>query len=295
MAVDQTTLTIIVVLVLVMIVVTWFELRVLRRRSKSRKERFAARPEELQDEAHNALVTTRAIATTLADRGGIRSEDVDSLLREAQMAYNRRNYRVALDLTKNVKDRLVSLRARQAAQGDLARLNPAPDDSAPEETTTKEVLQKEYPPNLVQSKFAISMAEASIESGVASGRDVEQAHVLLVTARARYDAKDYSGALSAARQAEKSAKGEALAAVAATSAVPATDSPAPAAAASPPSPPAAVPAGSVCPSCGAPMKPDDTFCRKCGTRAVPSGCPNCGASLLPDDVFCRKCGTRLQR
>ena len=292
---DTTTNIIAVVLVIVMIAVTWLELRVMRRRSKARKQRAASRPEELQDEAHNALVTTRAIASTLSERGGIRSDEVDSLLREAQTAYNRRNYRVAIDVTRRAKDRLVSLRSEQTAHGDLAKLESMRADSAPEETTTKELLQKEYPPNLAQSRFAISVAEASIESGAASGRDVTQARTLLDTARARYDAQDYSAALSVARQADKSAKGEAVAVTppAVSVSVPAVS--APAAIETPRPGPVAVPVGSVCPSCGAPMKPDDAFCRKCGTRVVLTNCPNCGASLLADDAFCRKCGTRLQR
>lgn len=292
---DNTTNVIIVVLVFVMIVVTWFELRYLRRRSKSRKQKEASRPEELQDEAHNALLTTRAIASTLAEHGGVRSDDVDSVLREAQMAYNRRNYRVAIDLTKRAKDRLVTLRSQQAAQGDIAKLDSIPPDSESEETTTKEILQKEYPPNLVPSKFAISVAESSVEVGVASGRDVVQARALLVSAKARYDAKDYSGALTVARQAEKAAKGGPVSA-----AVPSPPSPVPAetplVAATPiPPTPAAVAVGSACPSCGAPMKPDDAFCRKCGTRVVLTNCPTCRAPLLADDAFCRKCGTRIQR
>ncbi len=292
---DTTTNIIVVVLVFVMIVVTWLELRVMRRKSKSRKQRLASRPEELQDEAHNALVTTRAIASTLSERGGIRSDEVDSMLREAQMAYSRRNYRVALDLTKRAKDRLVSLRSEQAAHGDLAKLETMTPDAAPEEPTTKELLQKEYPPNLAPSRFAISVAEATIETGAASGRDVSQARALLVTARARYDAQDYSAALSVARQAEKTAKGEAVTTTV-PAAVPAPAPAPPVAVAIAPGPaPAAVPVGSACPACGAPMKPDDTFCRKCGTRVVLSNCPQCGASLLADDAFCRKCGTRIQR
>lgn len=296
MALDDTTTIIVVALVIVMIVVVWFELSVLRKKSKARRERSGRRPEELQDEAHNALITTRAIATTMAERSGIHSEDVDAKLEEAQMAYNRRNYRVALDLTKQAKDHLVALRGAQAAEGDVPKLETLGSAPASDEPTTKEVLAKQYPPNLIQSKFSISVAETSIGSAEAAGRDVTTAKSLLTAARSRYDAQDYAGALSIARQADKSARGEPVA-------VPATPAGPVSSVAPPPPPPAtpeaakpaAVPVGTACPSCGAPMKPDDTFCRKCGTRAVLTNCPTCGASLLADDAFCRKCGTRVQR
>jgi len=284
---DPTTNVILVVLVFVMIAVMWLELRVMRKRSKARRTRSARHPEELQDEAHNALITTRAIVSTLAERGGVHSEEVESMLREAQLAYDRHNYRVALDMTTKIKDRLVALKGAQSAQGDMAKLGAVSTNPESEEPTTKEVLQKQYPPNLVQSRFAISVAETSIDQSAAEGRDVAGAQSLLSAARSRFEAQDYGGALSVARQAEKSAKGQA---------VPVAVPPAPAA----PSPAArlpavAVPVGGACPSCGAPLRPGDTFCRKCGTRAVLTDCPACGASLLADDAFCRKCGARLQR
>jgi hypothetical protein len=291
---DDTTTVVIVVLVFVMIAVVWLELRYLRRKSTGRRQRAERRPEELQDEAHNSLITTRAIASTLAERGGIRSDEVDSLLREAQMAYNRRNYRVAIDLTAKAKDRLAALRKEHAAQGDMAKVAaPPPPASEDEEPTTKEILQKEYAPNLIQSKFAIALAESTIVEGQTAGRDIVQAQSLVVSAKARFEAKDYSGALTIARQAEKSARGESVtvsvAPASIASAMP--NSPAVSSAAKPA--PAAVALGSACPSCGAPMKAEDTFCRKCGTRVVQTHCPNCRTDLLPDDAFCRKCGTRI--
>ncbi len=296
MALDDTTTLIVSALVIVMILVVWFELSVLRKKSRARRERSGRRPEELQDEAHNALITTRAIASTMAERSGIHSEDVDAKLDEAQVAYDHRNFRVALDLTKQAKDRLVALKGAQTAQGDVAKLDALGSAPGTDEPTTKEVLAKQYPPNLIQSRFSISVAETSIAAAEGAGRDVTTAKSLLTAARSRFDAQDYGGALSIARQADKSARGEP---VAASAAIPA---PVPAASASPvasPAPnetrPAAVAVGSACPSCGAPMKPDDAFCRKCGTRAVLTNCPTCGASLLADDAFCRKCGTRLQR
>ncbi len=290
---DDTTTIISVVLVFVMIAVVWLELRYLRQKSKARRERVGKRPEELQDEAHNAVITTRAIASTLAERNGIRSDEADSLLREAQMAYNRRNYRVALDLTTKARDRLSTLRAEHAAQGDLAKVAAAPPPADDEEPTTKEILQKEYPPNLIQSKFAIQVAESSITDGEASGRDVVQARSLIVAAKARFEMQDYSGALTIARQAEKSARGEPVTVSVPPPPGPAAVVPPSAAAPAAKAGPVAVAVGSTCPSCGAPMKAGDTFCRKCGAQAIQSSCPNCGADLLPDDAFCRKCGARI--
>ncbi len=292
---DDTTTIVIVVLVFVMIAVVWLELRYLRRKSRARRQKAEKRPEELQDQAHNALITTRAIASTLAERSGIRSNEVDSLLQEGQTAFNRRNYRVAIDLTTRAKDRLAALRSEHAAQGDLAKLPPAPATEGDEEPTTKEILQKEYPPNLVPSRFAISLAESTIADGQTAGRDVAQAQALVLQAKARFDAQDYAGALTMARQAERSARGEAV-----TVALPPTSPPSPgplaSAATAPVTPgPAAVAVGAACSSCGAPMKAGDTFCRKCGAKVIQSNCPSCGADLLPDDAFCRKCGTRIQR
>lgn len=291
---DDTTTILIVVLVFVMIAVVWLELRYLRRKSKTRRAQAEKRPEELQDQAHNSLITTKAIASTLAARSGIRSDDVDNLLREAQMAYNRRNYRVAIDLTTKAKDRLAALRSEHAAEGDLAKVAaPPPPGSEDEEPTTKEILQKEYPTNLVQSKFAIAVAESAVLEGQSNGRNVSQAQALVVSAKARFEAQDYSGALTIARQAEKTARGETVVVSVPSPSRPTPATPPPTGVPSPDPAPAAVAIGSACSSCGAPMKAGDTFCRKCGAKVILSDCPTCGADLLPDDAFCRKCGTRI--
>lgn len=288
--VDITTV-ILTVLIIVMAVVTWFEWRYLRKSMRIRRGRAAKETDELPDEAHNALVTTRAIVSTLAERSGIRNEEVDGIMREAKLAFDRKNYRVTIELTSQARQRLMALKAQQEAKGDLARIEGSPSaGAASEEPTTKELLQKEFPPNLLPSKFAISVAESAIEEGRARGRETARAETLLASARSKYEAEDYSGALSLARQAEKSARGESVEVVAippGSAAGPPTSSE-PAAA-----PAAAVPMGSTCPACGTPIKQGDAFCRKCGTKVAQTACPSCGAELLADDQFCRKCGTRI--
>jgi len=268
--------TVAVILVLVAIgAATFLETRFLRRKMKNRRVRTAKRDEEVQDEAHNAIVTTKAIMTSL-ERQGIRSEESAGWLREAGIANARRNFRVAVELTGKAKARLLSLKSAQAAKGDLVKLDSLSSSGSTTEMTTKEVLQKDVPPNLLQSKFSIGVAETALEQGRVAGRDTAQGTQLLEAAKARFDAKDYAGALSIARLSKRAANGEVVDA----------SIPVPVA-----TPQATTSVGPTCSSCGSALQPDDVFCRKCGTRLVSSACASCGASLLPDDAFCRKCGT----
>lgn len=265
-------------LILAVIVVTFIELKYLRKSMKARRVRAAKRVHELPDDAYNALVTTRAIQNTLA-RGGVVNEEVAALLREAQAAFSRQNYRVVLDLTSKARERLLALKARQTAQGDLAKLEGLPPGG--EEVTTKELLTKEFPPNYAQSKFSMELAGSAIAAGREAGRDVANAEGLLAQADVRFRAQDYTGALALARQAQKAAAGEAVAA--------------------PPPPPAPAPAAPIvsasrlaCKTCGSTLQADDVFCRKCGSRVGPVACGTCGAELVADDAFCRKCGARVR-
>ena len=278
-ATDQVTVAVILFAV-ALAVFTFFELRFLRKRMKNRRVRTAKRDEELADEAHNAIVTTKAILAAL-ERQGIRSEESANRLREAETAARRRNYRVAIDLTAKGKERLLALKSAQSAKGDLAKLDRLPRSASSEEITTKEMIQKEFPPNLMQSKFSIEVAGTAVEQGRLNGRDVSQATQLLEAAKTRFDAKDYASALTIARQSKRAAAGEQV-----------DVSIALAAPQSPPTPPHATTA---CPNCGASLQGDDAFCRKCGTRLVASACASCGASLLADDAFCRKCGAPVSR
>lgn len=283
MALDTTTI-LIAALVVMMIVVAYLEMKYLRKSARERRMKAAKETTDVPDEAHNALVTTKAIAAAL-EADGIRSDEVSSLLKEAQMAYNRRNFRVAIELTQRTKSMLMDLKKKQASQGDLAKLGSLPT-SGSNEVTTKERLQKEFPPNLTQARFALGVAESSIAEGRNAARDVSQAEGFLSDAKSRFDAEDYSTALHLARLAQRSAAGEKVEAeVPAPVAKPTT-----AASAAVPAPPSSTAA---CASCGAALKPDDAFCRECGTPVGPKRCPACGAPLVGDDVFCRKCGTRI--
>ncbi len=47
-----------------------------------------------------------------------------------------------------------------------------------------------------------------------------------------------------------------------------------------------------CPSCGAPARPGDRYCGRCGTE-LGHACPACGAAVKPGDLFCVRCGSTL--
>ena len=243
-------------LIIAVIVITFVEVKYLRKSMRHRRVRAAKRFDELPDDAFNALTTTKAIQSTL-ERGGVRSEEAADLLRQAKLAYNRHNYRVVFDLTSKAKERLLALKARQAAQGDLLRLDSIPP-GGPEEVTTKELLQKEFPQNFAQSKFTLELARSVIDAGRSAGRDVSQAERFLVAAQTRFDAQDYAAALSAARQAERAASGQVVP-------VPPT----------PPEQPIQE-ASLTCSSCSIPLQVDDAFCRKCGTPTRKAGTQQVG-------------------
>lgn len=257
-----------------------FEIRLLRKKMKNRRVRAPKGDTELPDAAHNAIVTTKAITESL-ERGGIRSAETSAWIREAEAAYERRNYRVVMELTGKARQRLLALKSAQSQKGDIAKLEQLATVGGAEEVTTKEVLQREVAPNLVQSKFSIELAGSAVEQARVAGRDVGQATEFLDAAKARFDAKDYDGALSLSRLSKRAADGLPTAASA------------PTATAVPPSPAPPTSAARSCPSCGAAIAADDAFCRKCGTPLAPPTCASCGADLLPDDAFCRKCGARI--
>jgi len=258
-------------------VLGFLEVRYLRKKMKDRRIRAVKGDSELPDEAHNAIITTKAIMESL-ERQGIRSAEVAGWIHEAERAFEGHNYRVVLELARKSKDRLLTLKSEHASKGELAKLEQLAPAEGVAEATTKERLQRELAPNLLQSKFSIEVAGSAIEEARLAGRDVIQATGFLDAAKGRFDLKDYDGALSLSRLSKRAADGQKVEAPIATApkTVPLPPTPSPA-----------------CPSCGAAISPDDAFCRKCGVHLAAPTCAACGAELLADDEYCSKCGARL--
>ncbi len=252
MALLDDVLTWVVVLLVILVVITFLELKHLRKLMHKRKTR-ASSVTELPDRAHNAILTSKAISRALAD-SGVMTDSADAVIREAEVAYQNRNYRVVLELADRAKGILQTEKVRHDKMGDLARLERATGGSADE--TPKELLHKEYPPNYMQAKFTISLAEERIQAARDEGRGIDEAGRLLQAARGHFEAKDYEGALRLAVQSRRSADGEPLSAPAIASAIeaPASHTPTP------------IPVmGMRCANCGAAIDRGDAFCRKCGT------------------------------
>src|SRR5438445_13205928 len=95
-----------------------------------------------------------------------------------------------MDLTSKAKERLLALKAAQASKGDLAKLDRLSVGASTDEMTTKEMLQKEIPPNMIQSKFSIEVAGAAVEEGRVNGRDVSEATELLEATKHGFDAQE---------------------------------------------------------------------------------------------------------
>ncbi|HEY4704706.1 MAG TPA: zinc ribbon domain-containing protein [Thermoplasmata archaeon] len=273
----------VIVLVLVLGVLTFIELKYLRKASRGRRAR-AASASDLPDQAHNAILTSKAISRTLS-AAGVVTADVDAVVQEAQVAYRNRNYRVVIELTDKAKSMLKTEKARHDRMGDLSRLRKTAGSEA-EEATTKEYIQKELPPNYMQARFTISLAEERITAARDAGRATPEAEAVLATARQSFDGKDFDGALKLAAKSRRLADGEAEPGVPPGS--PAASAPVPATVELP------RPAGRACASCGSELLAGDPFCRKCGVKVErPTTCAKCGASLKEDDTFCRKCGAAI--
>jgi len=264
------------VVVIIIVIVIYIEFRYLRRK------RVAVSKEGLiGDQAYNAIITVKAIAATL-ERGGVRSDEADNLIRMAEEARAKGDGRTVIQLTESAKGVLMTEKQRHRQMGDLAKLpEKAPESKGllADEQTTKERIGKELPKNYAQAKFMLGSVDVAIEEAKRDGRSVGEAVSLRALAQKAFEQKDYDGALKRAVAARKAAE-EIVIEIKPTDRVTA-----------PPIVP--MPRIRVCKSCGAELRPEDVFCRKCGVKVEMLVCPSCGTIPREGDTFCRKCGVAL--
>lgn len=234
----------------------------------------------LRDEAHNALITGRAIARTL-ERGGGSMPGTWSQLEEAQLAYDRGNFRVCIDLVDRAKESMKAERLAREKKGDLAKLESSATPRGEDEVLTKEYIAKELPENFIQAKFSLNLAREQMEECRNKAMDTEAAALVLQDAEQAFESKDYNTALKLAVRC-KNLLGDAASGL------------------------ATIPLEEEvieiteeqlkfrCKGCGELLVEGDSFCRKCGAK-VPKAieCEKCGKTAEMDDKFCRGCGEEL--
>jgi len=269
---------ILIVAVVIIAAVAFLELRYLRTKKHVKVDQYLE-----QDDAYNAVTTTRAVAGSLANMGKDTSE-ADVLIYQAEAAYDRREFVRCLELVGKAKNALKSCKEKDLLTAPVEEPKPVDKESSKEESKVVPANEcKKMPQNYLESKFIIDTVKGLLPDAFAEQREAGQKEIDI--AQARFDAGDYSEALKAALRAKRI-----------------LSPPAPSKDKIPNVPtevikPQPAPKGSlnICFNCGARMSPEDDFCPSCGTKAGLRTCKGCQAVVTADDMFCRRCGIKVER
>lgn len=234
----------------------------------------------LKDEAHNALITGRAIARTL-ERSGASMPGTWNQLEEAQLAFDRGNFRVCIELVDRAKESMKAERLAREKKGDLAKLESSSPPSGKDEMLTKEYIAKELPENFMQAKFSLNLARDHIEDCRSRALDTGAAALVLQDAERAFDGRDYATALKLAIRCKNllgDMEGGLRTIPPEEEVIEITEEQ----------------LRNRCQGCGELLNESDSFCRKCGAKIPKAAeCEECGKVADIDDKFCRGCGTKL--
>jgi hypothetical protein len=303
-------LILLVALALLMIFVVYFELKILRRKSKE-----ARRVSVIKDDAFNAVLTTRSVIVSL-QRQGANTDKAQRLVDEAKMALQRGEYRACKDICDQAKTELTNPgRSEMTSKKTRALKAAAPDEEAEPERdafvrmaddivasgdsrrTDEQYagtrLRSDPDGNYLSAKFEINKASANIKDASDRGDDASVARSLLADAEKAFAAGSYTKALSLAIKSRKSvneiAEEEAIKLRTDAGSEDGEEHDAETSAAETSEEPTLE-----CRSCGSVLDEDDAFCHKCGTRVeFERECAGCGTTAKMEDTFCRKCGSKL--
>ena len=284
---------IIVMLLIIMAIVLTIELIYIVRKKRRRKEEMSLfrktsePPEPLADKAHNTIITTEAISTTLS-RQDLDTAEADSLIQQAKGLMAVRNYESAIERAEAAK--LVLLRVKREASAKPQRSAPPhpdpgmrPMDESLFKPASQNIESREeksldsLPANYIQSKFMLSTTKDLLEKkSITSG----EAFDFYTSALRSFEQENYTKALSYAIKAERILDSGTLTLIGEQKVVSGTEE---------------VIEVLVCPGCDAEVSQDDVFCRGCGQNLAASPeCPGCGVGIETSDKFCRKCGYKLK-
>ena len=299
----------IVALAVLMLFVVYFELKVLRRKSKESR-----RAALVKDEAFNAVLTTRSVIVAL-QRQGTNTDKAQRLVDEAKRALQREEYRTCKDICDQAKTELTNPGKSDALKKTRALKTAASTEEAePEKDAlvrmadeiiatsdsrrTSELyagtrLQSDHDGNYLSAKFEINTAKVNIQNACDRGEDASIAQKLLADAEKAFAAGSYTKALSLAIKSRKSVNEVAEDEAIKLKKDPESEDEGGQDAETPAEETSEESAGE-CESCGAALDEDDAFCHKCGTRVeFERECAGCGTTAKAEDTFCRKCGSKV--
>lgn len=294
---EQEKLILVAVLAAAMLFVVFFELRVMRSRSKE-----VRRASQRKDEAFNSILTTRSVIGVVKRQGGDTGA-AETLVSSARRAMDRGDYDKCMDLCDQARSELTNPtrpkpeaapqpvddaekdRLERVAENILSARSASSGDSY---KGTK--LSSDQDGNYLSAKFEMNTAREDIKKAVEDGIDTSQAQDLMTDAEAAFVTGNYARALSLAVRARKSISAE----VAGETIRLRSEKEPMEASGEEGAQESSGERVLACGRCEAPIDPDDTFCPKCGTKVLRERvCKVCGSKPRPSDMFCRKCGARM--
>jgi len=280
----------IAVFAVLMFVVVYYELRIMRGKSKEVRQ-----VSQKKDEAFNSILTTRHVVNVV-QRQGRDTRTAQSILEEAKYALQKGDYDQAMDLAEKARHELThpSLTAQDETSSarDLEKVAEevlaTPNESENLYTGTK--LPDDQTGSYLSAQFELNAARDDIRKAVGLGKDVTSATVLMSGADAAFEKGQYTKVLSLAVRARKAIGiGGAIETIPLKATEPESIEEEP-----PLAPDGAMRKLGTCGQCGEHVEKDDAFCGSCGARVVTDRtCENCGAKAKPTDKFCRKCGGKV--
>ena len=270
MVVLDVDLVFLVVLLIILAIVVYIELRFMRTRNREYLNKAIDK-----DDAYNNIVTTKAIASALRQKGRDTYE-AKLVIIQAEQAYNRGSFVSSKESAKKARDILINAPSIEMSLGKTQKLEPEPS-SEEDRKTVQEV--KKLEPNLIESRFIINSCRTHLEAEEACGKDIAQAKERLAQAEQCFAEKRYDEALKEGMRARRM-MGESSPDIS--------------------EPKMETPRIKIskpertCANCGISVPPEDLYCRKCGTRVeVQRTCSYCQTDLSAEDAFCPKCGRQI--
>ncbi len=250
--------------------------------------RRAPKGETLAEKAHNLILTTESISSSLAGQG-VDTQTADSILQEAKRFEVGGDHSSAIERAEASK--LALLRAKREhrthmpetsgpVRQPISQVEPEyQNEEEAEMPDTDAVDLSKLPKNYMQAKFMLSTAKDLIDK-----KDIKdgEAFKYYQKANEHFDAEDYSKALSFAIKSERLMDSETVDLIGEEDITGEGEE---------------VEIEIVtCPECDNEITSDDAFCRNCGEKLVfDTLCQGCEAEIGPDDKFCRKCGQKLEQ